>query len=589
MFFVRVLAAFALALAACLAAPAALAQTGQQLYNTYCSGCHGAAVNNKDGVLGGKDWTIIKVAMDTRPDMTAELRPLYNAGIIDDADFMSIASYLQTIPGGATASLVMHATINFGSQPVGVGSSVQARSIGITGNAAVQIFSAPTSSNPLEFPVVSTTCTAQSYVLPPTGTCSVSIQFTPAATGTRSATISISSNGMGSPNTFTVTGTGGTGGGGQGTLTMPAAHNFGSQAVGVQTSGFNMTVSNGSGTAVAVSSVTSSAPSEFPVTGNGCTTVNAGGNCTITVAFKPAANGARAATITVNSNGTGSPQSFTVSGTGTTTPPPPSGLSVPSSLGFGTQTVGAQTGGSPITVTNPGASPVTISSIVSSSVSEFPIVGNTCGVVAGGTSCTITMAFKPLASGARSGSLTITSNGTGSPNVVALSGTGTATGPSAIKVGAVEYFNAGFGHYFMTAQSDEIAGLDAGAFNFAFQRTGGGFNAWDGQAAGTVPVCRFFTTPGTFGTKSSHFYTANPVECEGLKLNPDWIYEKVAFHVAVPLEGACAAGTTPVYRAYNHGQTGAPNHRFTTELAVYEDFIANRGWDAEGIAFCAPM
>ena len=27
--------------------------------------------------------------------------------------------------------------------------------------------------------------------------------------------------------------------------------------------------------------------------------------------------------------------------------------------------------------------------------------------------------------------------------------------------------------------------------------------------------CRFFTTPGTFGPKSSHFYTANPVECEG--------------------------------------------------------------------------
>jgi hypothetical protein len=585
---VRVLAAASLA-AALVAAPDALAQTGQQLYNTYCNGCHGNPSNNKDGVLGGKDWTIIKVAMDTRPDMTAELRPLYNAGIIDDADFMSIATYLQTFGGGATASLVMPATINFGSQPVGVGSAVQARNIGITGNAAVQIFSAPTSSNPLEFSVVSTTCTAGTFVLPPTGTCSVSIQFTPAATGARSAQISISSNGLGSPNSFTVTGTGGTGGGGQGTLTMPAAHNFGSQNVGVQSSGFNMTVSNASGTAVAVSGVTSSAPGEFIVTGNGCGSVNAGGNCTVTVAFKPAAAGARAATITVSSNGTGSPQSFTVSGTGTTVTPPPSGLSVPSSLGFGSQTVGVQTGGSPITVSNPGASPVTISSIVSSSVSEFPIVGNTCGVVAGGTSCTITMAFKPLASGARNGSLTITSNGTGSPNVVALSGTGTATAPTANKISAVEYFNAGFGHYFMTAQSDEISGLDAGAYNFAFVRTGRGFSAWDAQAAGTVPVCRFFTAPGTFGTKSSHFYTANPVECDGLKLNPNWIYEKIAFFIAVPTNGVCPGGTQPVYRMYNNGQTGAPNHRFTTDFATYQAFTTSQNWSAEGIGFCAPL
>ena len=140
----------------------------------------------------------------------------------------------------------------------------------------------------------------------------------------------------------------------------------------------------------------------------------------------------------------------------------------------------------------------------------------------------------------------------------------------------------------MTAQSDEIAGLDAGAYNFAFVRTGGGFNAWSSQAAATVPVCRFFTTPGTFGAKSSHFYTANQAECDGLKLNPNWIYEKIAFYIAIPAGGACAAGTLPVYRMYNHGQTGAPNHRFTTNFATYQQFTTTLGWDQEGIAFCAP-
>jgi serine protease len=151
----------------------------------------------------------------------------------------------------------------------------------------------------------------------------------------------------------------------------------------------------------------------------------------------------------------------------------------------------------------------------------------------------------------------------------------------------VEYFNAGFGHYFMTAQSDEISGLDGGAYGGAFVRTGRKFNAWSTQTAGTVPVCRFFTTPGTFGTKSSHFYTANPVECDGLKLNPNWIYEKIAFYVAVPTNGVCPGGTIPVYRMYNHGQTGAPNHRFTTDLATYQLFTTTMGWDQEGIGFCS--
>jgi hypothetical protein len=44
----------------------------------------------------------------------------------------------------------------------------------------------------------------------------------------------------------------------------------------------------------------------------------------------------------------------------------------------------------------------------------------------------------------------------------------------------------------------------------------------------------------------------------------------------------------PVYRAYNDGQTGAPNHRFTTDLATYQQFTTTLGWLPEGIAFCAP-
>ncbi|MFO1307578.1 MAG: S8 family peptidase [Burkholderiales bacterium] len=181
---------------------------------------------------------------------------------------------------------------------------------------------------------------------------------------------------------------------------------------------------------------------------------------------------------------------------------------------------------------------------------------------------------------------TMTSCGKGIVNAEAAVAAALST-VHANEVPVVEYFNAGFGHYFMSAQPDEIAGLDAGAYGGAFARTGASFNAWDAQVAGTQPVCRFFTT--AFAPRSSHFYTADPAECAGVKLNADWQYEKIAFYIAVPTAGACPAGTVPVYRMYNNGQTGAPNHRFTTSLATYQEFTTQRNWSGEGVRFCAPQ
>ena len=252
--------------------------------------------------------------------------------------------------------------------------------------------------------------------------------------------------------------------------------------------------------------------------------------------FIPLVAGARSSTITITSNGIGSPQTFAANGTGQSgtpppppPPPPPSGLSVPSTLDLGSQAVGVLSAGTVLNVSNPGASAVTVTSVQTSSVVEFPILALTCGVVAAGANCSVTVGFKPQASGARSGTMTITSNGTGSPHNVTLSGTGTATAPVPTKVQVAEFFNAAFGHYFTRADPGEVEALLTSApttsrSSDGRQRTTRG----TAQVAGTVPVCRFFTTPGTFGTKSSHFYTANAAECDGLKLNPDWQYEKIA-------------------------------------------------------------
>jgi hypothetical protein len=43
----------------------------------------------------------------------------------------------------------------------------------------------------------------------------------------------------------------------------------------------------------------------------------------------------------------------------------------------------------------------------------------------------------------------------------------------------------------------------------------------------------------------------------------------------------CPAGTIPLYRAYDNGMGGAPNHRYTTSLTILNQMIA-AGWTFEG-------
>jgi hypothetical protein len=165
-------------------------------------------------------------------------------------------------------------------------------------------------------------------------------------------------------------------------------------------------------------------------------------------------------------------------------------------------------------------------------------------------------------------------------------------GPPSDVGAAIEYYNASFDHYFVTALPDEIALLDSGAFPH-WKPTGLSFHVYAAPAAGTSPVCRFFST--AFGFRSTHFYTPFAFECESVKANEDWMLESEAvFHTRVPSgDGSCAAGLLPVYRLFNNGQGGAPNHRYTTERAVRTQMTA-LGWVAEGLGpdavqMCSPL
>ena len=152
---------------------------------------------------------------------------------------------------------------------------------------------------------------------------------------------------------------------------------------------------------------------------------------------------------------------------------------------------------------------------------------------------------------------------------------------------AVEYYHAGFNHYFITANPAEISGLDGGAYGGVWQRTGQTFKVWT-SGSGLADVCRFFQT--YFAPKSSHFYTAIDYECAGLIANSFvWQFENIAFKVKLPFGGVCPAGTIALYRLYNNGMSGAPNHRYTTSLAIRNQMII-AGWTPEDAnTLCVPL
>ncbi|MFO1313274.1 MAG: hypothetical protein U1F41_14545 [Burkholderiales bacterium] len=154
---------------------------------------------------------------------------------------------------------------------------------------------------------------------------------------------------------------------------------------------------------------------------------------------------------------------------------------------------------------------------------------------------------------------------------------------------AVEYRHATFDHYFATSLADEVSKLDNGTFA-GWARTGKQFNVYASGTTGTTPTCRFFST--AFGSKSSHFYATSASECATVKANPNWQFEGEVFNTsAVAADGTCASPLLPLFRLYNNGQGGAPNHRYTTEAAVRTQMIG-AGWVPEGagqgVVACVP-
>src|SRR5437016_5846736 len=157
--------------------------------------------------------------------------------------------------------------------------------------------------------------------------------------------------------------------------------------------------------------------------------LTAGGTCTINVTFTPTASGARTVTLSLADDARGLPSFPTRRSSDLS---PGVGLA-PTSLDFGNQLLATTSAPMTVTLTNTGAAALTINSFAPSGDFAATSTGaSACptspATLAAGGTCTINVTFTPTASGARTGTLSLTDNAGGSPQIMTLSGNGTAPG-----------------------------------------------------------------------------------------------------------------------------------------------------------------
>ena len=306
-----------------------------------------------------------------------------------------------------------------GGTQVGTTSAAQTVTLNNTGSASLNISSIVASGD------YGQTNTCGSFVAVGAN-CTISVTFTPTATGPRTGTITVTDNAGDSPQMVSLSGTG-TAAAGPAVSLAPTSLSFGNQTLNTPSAAQTVTLTNSGTATLSITSIAASA--QYSQTNTCGASVAAGANCTISVTFTPTATGTQPGTITITDNATGSPHIVNLTGTGTAANAPAVTLS-PTSLNFGNQTLNTPSAAQTVTLTNSGTATLSITTIVASS--QYGQT-NTCGTsVTAGANCTISVTFTPTATGTQNRTITITDNATGSPHVVNLTGNGTTSNAPAV-------------------------------------------------------------------------------------------------------------------------------------------------------------
>lgn len=322
----------------------------------------------------------------------------------------------------APAVTLTPTSLTFASTTVGTTTAAQLVTIKNSGTATLNLTSETiTGTNVTSFIKSATTC---GTTLAAASTCTVSVEFKPAAAGALTALLSVADNASGSPQTATLSGTG-TAVAAPAVSLTPASIPFPTIAVGATSAAQVVTLKNTGTATLTISSIAlgGTNPTSFVEIGTCGTSLAATASCSLYIGFKPASAVALSGTLSVTDNATGSPHKVTLTGTGTAAPM--LGLSA-TTLAFPTTLHGTTSAAQTVTLTNKGTATITLNSITLAGANPTDFVElNTCGAtLASAATCSVYVAFKPAAAGAFKATVSIADNGAASPQSVALAGTG---------------------------------------------------------------------------------------------------------------------------------------------------------------------
>ena len=159
----------------------------------------------------------------------------------------------------------------------------------------------------------------------------------------------------------------------------------------------------------------------------------------------------------------------------------------PTTVAFGNQAVGTSSAATNVVLTNTGNASMSLNSITVSG--DFTETNNCPASLAPSASCSISVTFSPSAAGTRTGSLQVSDSDSSSPQVVSLSGTGTAAIAS-LTPNSLSFGNQGVGTSSM-ATNVVLGNTGSAAMNIYGISIAGDFKETDNCPASLAPsaVC----------------------------------------------------------------------------------------------------
>ncbi len=427
--------------------------------------------------------------------------------------------YLQSSIASATYTFheavasVTPTSLAFGKQVEGIASIAQTVTLMNTGAGALQLngFSITGSTDFSQTNNCAASLTAGS-------SCTLSIVYTPASLGAKTARLTVKSDTIEAPPAVTLTGTGIAP---PAATLSPASLNFGNRQEGSASTAMILTLSNPNSTTVLnfdSISISGAGAASFSQTNNCGATIAADGNCSISVTFTPAGIGAFSASLAIVTRYPGfAPVSISsaLSGTGVT---PRAPTFTPSTLAFGNQIVMTTSAGLSTTLTNTGTDTLVLDealpTILGSGASSISATSNCPATLAPAAACTVSASFTPSGLGAYSLSLQMMAHYSGASSIefkpaAALTGTGIAQPP----VLAFTPASLNFGSQFEGSSTPlkftvtNISTTDTIVVGDVFTASSGVFNAYSPQCANALPPGKSCTVTAAFNPTGIQAYS----------------------------------------------------------------------------------